>query len=346
MPTLLGQSDQQEDVYAVELTNARGMSAHILTLGAIINELNFQTSSHGLINAVLGYFHWRSYLKDTAWHGAIVGRYCNRIANSQFSIGDENYQLTSNEGDHQLHGGPQGFHRKVWQIEDHDSHSVTLSLHSPDGDQGYPGNLDILLRYALDDDGSLSINWQAESDRDTVASLTNHAYFNLAGHGDIREHYLRIAASHYTPLDSSLIPTGEVLPVAGSCLDLQQFKPLTSVLDSGAPLIEPSGGLDHNWARGEVDGIQLCAELFCPETRLLLQASSTLPGLQCYSGNHLAANGIHGCHEGICLEPQYYPNSPNEPTFPSPLLRAGETMQHQIRFQLSEIDVARVLASA
>ena len=226
MPTLLGKTEQEEDVYSVVLCSKNGVTARILTLGAIIQELNIPTRNFGQINAVLGYFHWRSYLKDTAWHGAIAGRYSNRIANSQFSIGNERYQLTSNEGRHQLHGGPCGFNRKVWRIEDVDKQSLTLSLHSPDTDQGYPGNLEILLRYVMEDNGTLNLLWQAESDRDTVVSLTNHAYFNLAGHGDIRPHYLRIAASHYTPLDDEGIPTGDIESVTGSCLDLRRFKRL------------------------------------------------------------------------------------------------------------------------
>ena len=344
MPTLLGQTGQQEDVYAIELRNGRGDSARILTLGAIIAELNISSRENGVVNAVLGYPQWRSYLKDTAFHGAVVGRYCNRIAHSQFKLGSSHYQLDSNEGSHQLHGGPNGFHRRNWQLENCDAQSVSLSLRSPDGDQGYPGNLNILLRYTLSDDGCLDIDWQAETDSDTVVSLTSHGYFNLAGYGDIGNHYLRIPATHYTPTDGSHIPTGEILPVKNTNLDLQRFKQLSDVLDSTEPSIEQYGGLDHNWARGESGKMRLSAELLCLETNLLLQVSSTLPGLQCYTGNHLAANGIHGCHEGVCLEPQHYPNSPNEPHFPSALLRAGEAISHQLHYRFKQVDAREILA--
>ncbi|MEH6581345.1 MAG: aldose epimerase family protein [Halioglobus sp.] len=331
-----------QDVQVIDLSNARGDSLRLLTLGATIKEWNINTRGHGLINTVLGYPHEQSYLMDTAYHGAIAGRYCNRIANSRFTLGTEQYQLLSNEGPHHLHGGPQGFYNRLWHIEERDRQSLTLSLHSADGDQGYPGNLDVRLRYTLNDDGALDIEWQAQSDRDTVVSLTNHAYFNLAGCGDIRDQYLRIAASHYTPVTKDLIPTGEIRPVAGTVLDLRNFTLLDQLLNSDDSEITAHGGLDHNWA---IDSGGVCAELLCPRTQLLLQASSTLPGLQCYTGNNLLAHGTHGCHEGVCLETQHYPNSPNEPGFPSPLLRAGETQRHHTRYHISEVNAEETLAN-
>ncbi|MDE0951191.1 MAG: galactose mutarotase [Halioglobus sp.] len=343
MPTLIGQIDQQQDVYAIELRNGRGDSVRILTYGAIIAELNISTNNHGLINTVLGYPHWSSYQKDKAFHGAIAGRYCNRIADSQFQLESSHYKLHSNEGSHQLHGGPAGFSCKNWQIETCDEQHVSLSLISPDGDQGYPGNLKVLLSYMLDD-GGLNIAWRATSDADTIVSLTSHGYFNLAGGGDIREHYLRIAASDYTPTDQDQIPTGQILPVANTALDLLRFKQLALILDCDDRSIEQYGGLDHNWARGDSGEMLLSAELLCPETDLLLQVSSTLPGLQCYTGNHLAANGIHGCHEGICLEPQHYPNSPNEPHFPSAILRAHETIEHKLCYRFKSVNAKEILS--
>jgi len=345
MPLPLRPVDLQ-DVQFVDLSNVRGDSLRVLTLGATIKEWNVNTRAHGMINTVLGYPHEQSYLKDTGYHGAIVGRYCNRIANSRFSIGKEPYQLLRNEGPHHLHGGPQGFNSRIWHIEESDRHSLTLSLHSADGDQGYPGNLDVLLCYTLNDDGALDIEWQAQSDRDTVVSLASHAYFNLAGYGDIRDHYLRIAASHYTPVAADMIPTGEIRPVAGSALDLRNFTPLDQLLNSDDPEIAEHGGLDHNWIMDSGGEMLLWAELFCPQTQLLLQTSSTLPGIQCYTGNQLLADGIHGYHEGMCLETQHCPNSPNEPGFPSPLLRAGETLRHHTRYHMKEVDAGEIRPNA
>ena len=335
-----------QDVQLIELSNARGDSLQVLTLGAIIKQWNVNTREHGIVNTVLGYPHKQSYLKDPAYHGAITGRYCNRIANSHFSIGEQHYQLQSNEGPHHLHGGPQGFNGRIWHIESSDKQNLTLSLHSADGDQGYPGNLDVLLCYTLNDNGALDIEWNAHTDRDTVVSLTSHAYFNLAGCGDIRDHYLRIAGSHYTPTTADMIPTGEIRPVTDSVLDLRNFTPLDQLLDSNDPEIADLGGLDHNWLTRLSSELRLCAELLCPRTQLLLQISSTLPGLQCYTGNHLSANGIHGCHEGLCLETQHCPNSPNEPGFPSPLLRAGETQRHHTRYLIKEVNAGEILANA
>lgn len=310
----------------------------IMTLGGIIREWEVAASSGEAVNIILGYPHAHSYLKDTAYHGAITGRYCNRIANSQFFIDDKSVTLIANEGKQHLHGGPDGFNRRHWNVEEQSEQRVVLSLFSPDGDQGYPGNLQVTVHYELDNTGSLNIDWQAESDADTVISLTSHGYFNLAGSGDTLEHYLRILAPHYTPVNSDLIPSGEIRSVAGTALDLQCFTRLGDILASHDPEIQTCDGLDHNWAGGAPGELRLRAELLSAKTNLLLRVCSTLPGLQCYSGNHLQANGIHGCHEGICLEPQYYPDSPNQPSFPSPLLRAGETKSHRIQYQVSEVD--------
>lgn len=338
MPTTAPRADPAGEIQAVELRNNRGDSAVILTLGAILAELNIRTAQQGVINTVLGYDHPQSYLKDHAYHGVTAGRYCNRIAHSRFNLNSHTYTLANNEGAHHLHGGPAGFGRRMWEIRQQDQASVTLGLISEDGDQGYPGKLDVSLRYTLSDPGCLDISWEARSDQDTVVSLTNHSYFNLAGCGDIRNHQLRIVAAEFTPTGADMIPTGAIQAVAGSVLDLQDFTELGAILASSDPEVAERGGLDHNWARGQAGSMLVSAELLCPASGLLLQVSSTLPGLQCYTGNSLAANGIHGTHEGICLEPQYYPNSPNEPDFPSPLLRGGDCMRHNIRYQITEVD--------
>ena len=325
-----------QDVHALDLVNKRRDTLRILTLGAIIKEWKVRTKTHGVINTVLGYPHEQSYLSDTDYHGAIVGRYCNRIANGRFSIGAQKYELLRNKGPHHLHGGPHGFSVKNWSIESKTTNGVSLSLRSEDGDQGYPGNLNVWVHYSLDDEGGLTIDWQARTDRDTVVSLTNHTYFNLSGCDDIRSHYLRISASQYTPTDEDMVPTGEMRSVTGSVLDLQQLTPLDPLLDSDDPEITSRGGLDHNWA---IDQGHLCAELYCPQTQLLMQTNTTLPGLQCYTGNHLSRSGHHASHGGVCLETQYFPNSPNEPKFPSPVLNAGKTMHHQTRFLIREVDL-------
>lgn len=334
---------EHQELLTIDLRNSRGDKVSIMTLGGIIREWEVATGSDEPVNIILGYLHGRSYLKDTAYHGAIAGRYCNRIANSRFSIDDKSFSLSANEGKHHLHGGPNGFSRRSWNVEEQSEQHLVLSLLSPDGDQGYPGNLQVTVRYTLDNEGTLDIDWQASSDADTVVSLTSHGYFNLAGCGDTLEHHLRIPASHYTPVDDELIPSGELRNVTGTALDLQCFTRVGDILTSDDSEIQACDGLDHNWAGGAPGEMRLRAELVSAKTNLLLSVSSTLPGLQCYSGNHLQTNGIHGCHEGICLEPQYYPDSPNQPDFPSPLLRAGETMRHRIQYRVSEVDAGALL---
>lgn len=337
-------SSETDTPELIELCNARGDSAVIMSFGGIIREFNIATEQHGLLNIVLGYPHTQSYLKDRAFHGAIAGRYCNRIAGSSFDLDGQTYTLPSNEGSHQLHGGPDGFNRRMWNVVEHSDQRLHLSLFSADGDQGYPGNLHISLIYILDDNGTLSIDWQASADANTVVSLTSHAYYNLAASGDVMSHWLRIPADAYTPVNEDMIPTGEIRSVSGSALDMREFTQLKDVLHSADPELKACDGLDHNWAFGPAQDLQLRAELLCPDTNLLLTTHSSLPGLQCYSGNHLLANSTHGNHEGICLEPQYYPDSPNKPQFPSPVLRAGEVMRHSICYQVSHVDAAALLA--
>lgn len=322
----------------VELRNSRGDSVEVMTFGAILRSWHLQTQAGEAINILLGYPHRQSYQFDRAYHGAIVGRYCNRIANGRFTLNGQAYKLTRNEGEHHLHGGEHGFSRRTWTVEERDCSTLVLGLFSADGEEGYPGNLSVTLRYALDADGALNIDWEAQTDADTVISLSSHGYFNLAGAGDIREHYLRIPADNYTPVDANLLPTGEIRSVAGTPFDLREFTRLGDIVTSDTPEISACDGLDHNFAMGEAGKMRTRAELFYPGNGLLLTASSTLPGLQCYSGNHLQANGVHGSYEGICLEPQHYPDSPNRPNFPSPLLRAGETMRHSIRYHVGRTD--------
>ena len=324
-------------IETIVLGNSRGDTVHIMTLGGIIREWNVATGEDEPINIILGYPYTESYLSDTAFHGALAGRYCNRIANSRFSLNGKVYQLTPNEGPHQLHGGPLGFNRRHWTVVEQTDNSLTLELYSANGDQGYPGNLTVQVCYLLNDDGALHIDWRAQSDADTYVSITSHGYFNLAGQGDIYEHFLRIPAESYTAMDSDSIPVGKLCKVEDSVLDLRTFTRLGDALLGEAETIQDYGGLDHNYAFGDTD-LKLRAELVSPTSQLKLSVRSTLPGLQCYTGNHLQANGIHGCHEGICLEPQYYPDSPNQPEFPSPLLRANETMRHSIRYEVSRVD--------
>lgn len=332
-----------DGLISIELSNERGDSVEVMNLGGIIHRWETQSASGEPVNIVLGYPHLQSYLKDPAYHGAIVGRYCNRISRGRFSLHGTTYQLETNEGKNHLHGGDQGLHRRIWAIEDVQKNSVSLSLHSEAGDQGYPGNLQIGLTYTLDEEGELDITWEAASDEDTIVSLTSHGYFNLSGSGDILDHYVRIPADHYTPIDDAGIPSGELRAVNDSVFDLRHFTRLAEVVSDNAAEIRTSCGLDHNYALGRTGEFKLCAQLVSPLTGLLLDVYSTLPGLQCYSGNHLQKFGVHGSHEGICLEAQHYPDSPNQPHFPAAVLRQGDCVRHHIRYSVSPVDVEQLL---
>lgn len=282
-------------LHTIELRNIRGDRVNVMTLGGRICDWVIGAGLGEPFNIVLGYPDERDYLDDPSYLGAIAGRYCNRIANSRFVIDDANIALCANDGLHHLHGGPEGFSRRVWTIKDRSEQHVQLGLLSAHGDQGYPGNLDVSVNYTLDNEGDLHIAWQAHADADTVVSLTSHAYFNLGG-DDILDHHLQIAAPHYTPVDADLIPTGEIRDVSGTVLDLREFARLGDIVSSEAPEVRTTQGLDHNWAGGAPGEMKLRARLFCPATQLLLSVSSTLPGLQCYTGNHLQATGIHRRH--------------------------------------------------
>ena len=335
---------KKQKIERVTLYNEPGDSAVILTLGGILCELNIMTTDRKPINIVLGFSQLARYRDDSEYHGAIVGRYANRIAHSRFSIDNTVYTLEPNEGNHLLHGGSEGFHRRIWTIKEQTHNSCTLQLRSADRDQGFPGNLQVLLRYTLNNNRALDINWQATTDKDTPVGLSSHGYFNLAGQGDIYDHFLRIPIAHYTPVNDECIPTGEISKVQDTCMDLRNFSSLRAVLSCNDRMLAPFDGLDHNWARGSSGEMLLSAELLCPATNLLLQVRSTLPGIQCYTGNYLETPSGHGRHSGVCLEPQYYPNSPNEPGFPSPLLKAGETVRHWIQYRVAEVDAAAYLA--
>ena len=341
-----GQDKQGREVFIHTLRNTQGMEVSVSNFGAIIQQIRVPSKKFGLIDTVLSYPRLEHYLADGFYIGTVCGRYCNRIANAEFMLNGSGIKLSKNEGRHHLHGGVDGFSKRTWTILAASETHFQLELISPDGDQGYPGKLSVVAEYHLDEDNSLSFSWRALSDQDTPVNLTNHSYFNLAGYGDIKNHFLKIVCDTYTPVDDELIPLGNVQSVRGSAFDFRKGKMLDDVL-SNLPLdFEATGGLDHNWGcAGQVNSpeevrtdqnAQLLAELYCSESGLGLAVLSTLPGLQCYTGNHLGFSSVFGSHEGICLESQFYPDSPNQPNFPSTILTAGATIEHKTIYRFSD----------
>lgn len=338
MPTLWGQDKHGNDVYRHTLKNAGGMQVVVTNYGAIIQKIMVPSKSLGIINAVLSFDNLSDYLADTQSIGAVCGRYCNRIANAEFTLNNERYSLTDNCGGHNIHSGPLGFNKRTWEIIHSDSSSITLKLVSEDGDQGFPGELKAQVCYRLDEDDTLSFDWDAHSNKDTVVSLTNHSYFKLSNGANIIDHTLRIPCAYYTPQTDDGVPTGEISHVAGSVFDFVEAKCLQDMYGKGSPELVASRGLNHNWTHNDIalsPKPALQAELFCAQSGLGMQTLSTLPGLQCYTGNYVHTDTSFEPHAGICLETQYFPNSPNQPNFPSPLLRAGETLKHKTLYRFS-----------
>ena len=309
--------------------------AHILPLGATLQSLWVPDKSGVQRDVVLGYETEEGYRDNDGYLGAAVGRCANRIAGAAFVLDGVTYPLTANEGENQLHSGPHGLHQKIWEWEQPGENCVTLRTVSPDGEDGWPGTLEVTVTYTLDD-GALTIDYKAVSDRDTVCNLTNHAYFNLAGQGSgsVAGHILSVTADCYTPCGPGTIPTGEVRAVDDTALDLRQGAILGARL--GAAELAEYGGYDHNFCLNGSDA----ARLFCPESGICMETETTMPGLQVYTAGFLAERAgkdgaIYGKNHGVCLETQFWPDAVHHEHFPSPLLRAGEVYHHRTAYRFS-----------
>jgi aldose 1-epimerase len=325
------------------VTIARGaIRAELLTLGAALRRLDVPGRDGTVANVVLGYRDLAEYRAHPRFYGVVAGRYANRIGKARFTLDGSEYRLPANSGAHNLHSGPNGFDLQDWRIEARDAHSVTFTLLSPHLANGFPGNLHVRVRYAIEADG-LAIGFRATTDHATVVNLTHHAYFNLAGEGSgttILGHMLQIPASRTTPTDAGLIPTGALAPVEGTPFDFRGPKPVGRDIAAADPQLAQGRGYDHNFVLdGPSGAVRRVATLFDPGSGRVLDVHSTEPGLQLYTGNHLA-NGAPGtggqvypARGGLCLEPQKFPDSPNKPHFPSARLDPGQEYRHDMAFR-------------
>jgi aldose 1-epimerase len=333
----------QVDGYTIR--NARGTSMHVINYGAIITSLRTRDAQGRFDDIVLGFDDLDGYLKESPYFGAIVGRYANRIAKGRFSLGGRTYQLPVNNGPNSLHGGTRGFDKVVWRatgFENDTAAGVVLTHVSPDGDMGYPGRMEVRVTYTLTDSDELIVDYHATTTRPTPVNLSQHSYFNLAGGGqrDILGHLLQLEASRYTPVDSTLIPTGELAPVAGTPFDFRTATAIGARIGESHQQLRFGGGYDHNFVldrRG--GGLQHAARVVEPQTGRTLDVFTDQPGLQFYSGNFLDGS-IHGkagrsyAHRyGFCLETQRFPDSPNQAAFPTTILRPGERYQSRTVFR-------------
>jgi len=327
------------------LKNEKGVTAQVTNYGATLVALKIPDKS-GLHNdVVLGYDDLKGYLNDGSYFGATVGRYANRIGNAQFSIGDEEYNLAKNDGDNHLHGGIENFSKKLWQVKDLSLPTgvgVQLDYFSKDLEEGYPGNLEVTVIYHLTIDNELKISYEAKTDQTTIVNFTHHSYFNLAGTGNILNHQLMIDANQLTEVGPGLIPTGKLIPVDNSPFDFKKPTVIGARINQDNDQLKLGNGYDHNWVlNGWDNSLRLAATLFDPLSGRKLSVHTTKPGLQVYTGNWLSnqvigKSGERGqARQGICLEPQHFPDSPNQPTFPSVILNPGEVYKHQTLYAFS-----------
>ena len=325
------------------LRNDRGITAKLITLGAILTDLQVPDRAGTPASVVTGFDNLESYAKGHPFFGAIAGRVANRIGGAKFTLDGKEYVLAANNGVNHLHGGRKGFDKVVWKVKSTaqgpDSASVTFSHFSPDGDEGYPGGLTVLVTYSLNDAGELRIDYSATTDKPTIINLTNHSYFNLAGSGDILSHELQIYANQYTPVDEGLIPTGQISPVEGTPLDFRAAHKIGERIDQLKPR---PGGYDHNYVLDHGGkSLGLAALVHEPVSGRVMEVRTTEPGMQLYTGNNL--DGKHTGHGGavynrhcsFCLETQHYPDSIHHANFPSTVLRPGQEYATTTIYQFS-----------
>ena len=332
---LYGTTGDGQPVEEYTLSNANGMEVNIITYGGIITAIRVPDRNGIVANVALGFDNLAAYEKSNPYFGAITGRYANRIAGASFVLDGETYMLAANDGQNSLHGGLRGFDRVVWRVTDSSANSLTLQHVSPDNDEGYPGNLDVIVAYRLNDDNGLQITYTATTDKPTVINLTDHSLFNLAGEGSgsIHDHLMMINADHYTPVDGTAIPTGELVPVAGTPFDFRLPKLIAAGQRSSHPQIIYGHGYDHNFVLNRDDDHSnvLAARAYEPQSGRWLEVWTTEPGIQFYCGNFLDATlvgsggRLYRQSDGFALETQHFPDSPNQPGFPSTVLRPGET---------------------
>ncbi len=344
MQESFGTTSDGKIVERFTLTNKNGTIARFITLGATLTELHVRDRGGELADVVLGFDSIADYETNIPYIGCIAGRVANRIAAGRFTLDGVDYQLAVNYGSHHVHGGIKGLNKVLWQAESTEhpaGPAVRFTYLSPDGEEGYPGNLALAVTYVLTEDDALRIEYEATTDRATPVNLTNHAYFNLSGaaSGPVLDHVLTLRAATYTVPDDTGLPTGEIRPVSGTPLDFAQPVAI------GARIAQLAGGYDHNYVldHGGGDTPELSAEVYDPRSGRLMQLLTTEPGVQFYSGNFLDGvkgkfNAVYEKHHGFCLETQHFPDSVNKPHFPSTILRPGETYRQVTMYRFSSSD--------
>ncbi|MBQ9959420.1 MAG: galactose mutarotase [Oscillospiraceae bacterium] len=337
-PTLFGKTQSGEDVRLFTIADAQsGIRAEIMEYGAAVRSITLPTAA-GELDVAAGYDTLAEYERGSCYFGAAVGRFGNRLGGAQFTVNGVQHRVTANEGGNCLHGGARGMSHVVWRGEQLSQSAVRFTRFSPDGEEGFPGNMTAAVTYTLAD-SALHVAYEATVDKACPVSLTNHSYFNLAGSGDILSHLLRINAARYTEVDSALIPTGNLPAVSGTPFDFTTAKPIGQDIAADHPQIKIGSGYDHNFCL-DGEGMREAAVLSCPENGVTLTLYTDRPALQIYAGGAMPthaskAGSEHHLYSSIALETQGYPDAPNHPHFPCCILREGEVWQSETVYHFS-----------
>jgi aldose 1-epimerase len=342
-----GKTADGQTVEIYTLKNANGAEAKIMTYGGIVQSLSMPDKNGKFDDVVLGYDNLQGYIDKTPYFGALIGRYGNRIGGAKFTLEGKTYTLATNDGPNSLHGGVVGFDKVVWTanpMETSHGPALILTYLSKDGEEGFPGNLQVTAVYTLTDDNALQVEFKATTDKPTVCNLTHHSYFNLAGQGkgDILGHQLYINADKTTPVDNKLIPTGEIADVTGTPFDFRKPTAIGARIDDPNTILQYGPGYDHNWVVNNPPGqLGLQAKVVEPVSGRVMEVWSDEPAVQFYAGNFLdgtivGKGGVaYQKRTGFCLEPQHYPDSPNKENFPSTVLKPGDTFHNMIVYKFS-----------
>lgn len=338
---LFGTTPDGKEVHRFVMKNANDVEVHVINYGAIITHLKTPDKNGNLEDIVLGYDSLAGYLKESPYFGAIVGRFGNRIANGKFTLDGQEYTLAQNNNGQHLHGGIKGFDKVFWNIKPVSGQKMELTYRSADGEEGYPGNLDVTVIYNLTDENALEVDYSAVTDKKTVVNLTQHTYFNLTGEGkrDILDHILTIYADRFVPVGETLIPEGTLAPVKNTPFDFTEPTPIGQRINDDHRQLKIAGGYDHCWVLNGQDSMKTAASLYDPSSGRYVEVLTTEPGIQFYSGNFLTGSITgkgdvnYGHRFGLCLETQHFPDSPNQPDFPSVVLNPGDTYRTKTIFR-------------
>ena len=321
-----------KDVYAYTLSNAGGMQAKIINFGANLISLLVPDRNGNLEDVVLGFDKLEDYYGNNSFFGATIGPSANRIAGACFEIDGQSYQIDANDGENNLHSHiEEGYHKRVWDVTETEN-GLVLSVEGKDGEMGFPGNKKVTVTFSLSDDNALKLSYHVTADANTIVNMTNHTYFNLAGHkaGRIEDHLLKINASHYTPVVPGAIPTGKIAPVEGTPMDFTKMKPIGQDINADCEQLKIGQGYDHNFVIDGADGtLREIAEAEDPKSGRKMKVFTDLPGVQFYAGNCIAEetgkeNTAYGPRKGFCLETQFYPDNIHHPNFPQAVFGPGK----------------------